>query len=218
MAKKNKNDGTAALIVLTLAAFLIFLPFLTITFSRYRKLKKMYKAIPNTQRVYDIGNLFKTIGWAVAMVIVFAGIFIGISFAVEKYVPPEYTKHIALILMSACVLVILWPLKKMAERVAVEYFGVIFNDNDHSMHLPADIDNMGLGETLRLHFLRRLGDQDRVDIKKITNITREKGVNFYIHGDFGSRKIKFTNKQKRDECISALQARTRVRGGRDYGY
>lgn len=218
MAKKNKSDGAAALIVLTLVAFLIFLPFLTITFSRYRKLKKMYEAIPNTQRVYDIGNLFKTIGWAVAMVIVFAGIFIGISFAIEKYIPPEYTKHIALILMSACVLVILWPLKKMAERVAVEYFGVIFNDNDHSMHLPADIDNMGLGETLRLHFLRRLGDQDRVDIKKITNITREKGVNFYIHGDFGSRKIKFTNKQKRDECISALQARTRVRGGRDYGY
>lgn len=217
MAKKNKNYKTE-LFILTLLAFLIFLPFLIITFIRYRKIKKMYKVIPNTQRIYDIGNLFKTIGWAVAMVIVFVGIFIGISFAVEKYVPPEYKKHIALVLMLACIVVILWPLKKMAERVAVEYFGVIFNDNDHSMHLPTDIDNMGLGETLRLHFLRRLGDQDRIDIKKITNITREKGMCFYIHGDFGSRKIKFTNKQKRDECISALHARTRVRGGRDYGY
>ena len=51
-----------------------------------------------------------------------------------------------------------------------------------------------------------------------TSFTRETGVNFYIHGDFGSRKINFTTKQKRDECLMALQARTSIRGGRDLGY
>ena len=112
----------------------------------------------------------------------------------------------------------IWPMKKMAERIAIEYFGVIFNDNDRTIVLPADIDNMGLGDRLRLKFLSRMGEQDSIEIRKISNITREKGVNFYIHGDFGSRRINFSNKQKRDECISALQARTRVRGGRDYGY
>jgi hypothetical protein len=222
MAKKNKGEGAVLGYflgcALMLAASLIFLPFLSVTYFRYRKLNKMYRGVPNTQRIYDVGNLFNNIFMAIVLLAVFTFIFICIGIALEKFVPPEYLKGIGLYFLPLFVLFLLWTLKKSAEGVAVEYFGVMFNDNDHSMHLPADLDNMGLSEILRLHFLRRLGDQDRIDIKKITNITREKGVNFYIHGDFGSRKIHFTNKQKRDECISALQARTRVRGGRDYGY
>ena len=222
MAKKNKNEGAVLGYILSyvfmLVAILIFRPCLSITFLRYRKLKKMYRGVANTQRVYDRGNLFNNIFVTIILLAVFTFIIVCIDLDLEKYAPPEYLNNIVLFILPPFVLFLLWTLKKVAEGIAVEYFGVMFNDNDHSMHLPADLDNMGLGETLRLHFLRRLGDQDRIDVKKITNITREKGVNFYIHGDFGSRKIHFTNKQKRDECISALQARTRVRGGRDYGY
>lgn len=75
-------------------------------------------------------------------------------------------------------------MKKMAERIAIEYFGIIFNDNDRTIILPADLGNMGLGDWLRLKFLSRMGEQDSIEIRKISNITREKGVNFYIHGDF----------------------------------
>lgn len=216
MAKK-KNDDFAALLLL-LAGLLVFLPFLVFSFLRYRKLKKTYNAIPNIQRVYDVGVLYKTIGAAVILV-VFAGVFcIGLSSVFHKNGSPEFARIASQSLLIFFPLVLFWPMKKMAERVATEYFGVIFNDNDRTIILPVDIRNMALGEILRLRFISRLGDQERINIAHITNITREKGINFYIHGDFGSRKINFTNKQKRDECISALQARTRVKGGRDYGY
>lgn len=216
MAKK-KNDEFAGLLLL-LAGLLVFLPFLVFSFLRYRKLKRTYDAIPNIQRVYDVGVLYKTIGAAVVMVI-FAGIVcLGLSGVFHKNASPEFARLASQALLLVIPLAMIWPMKKMAERVATEYFGVIFNDNDRSIVLPVDIQNMGLGEILRLRFLSRLGDQERIGIQQITNITREKGVNFYIHGDFGSRKIHFSNKQKRDECIAALQARIRAKGGRDYGY
>lgn len=216
MAKK-KDDGSMGLL-LVVVAFLIFLPFLAFSLHRYRKLKKTFNAIPNIQRVFDVGMLYSTIGNAIGSVMVVAFLFIGLSLVSQKNASPDFAHEMSLFLLFSFPVIMFWPLKKMAERVAVEYFGIIFNDNDNTLLLPADIDNMSFGEKLRLRFLSTLGEQDRIEIGKITNITREKGINFYIHGDFGSRKIAFTNKQKRDECISALQARTRVRGGRDYGY
>lgn len=216
MAKK-KDDGSASILLLVVALF-VFLPFLIFGIFFYRKLKRKYSAIPNTQRVYDIGVLFKTLGASIAIIVASAVLALQLSTLPTKFVSPETSQYIIRIMLVLYPAVMVWPMKKMAERIAIEYFGIIFNDNDRTMILPADLGNMGLGDWLRLKFLSRMGEQDSIDIRKISNITREKGVNFYIHGDFGSRRINFSNKQKRDECISALQVRTRVKGARDYGY
>lgn len=216
MAKK-KDDGSAV-ILLFVVAFFVFLPFLIFGMFFYRKLKRKYSAIPNIQRVYDIGVLFKTLGASIAVIVVSALLVLQLSALPAKFVSPETSHYIARVLFILYPIVMIWPMKKMAERIAIEYFGIVFNDNNRTIILPADMGNMGLGDWLRLRFLSRMGEQDSIDIRRISNITREKGVNFYIHGDFGSRRINFSNKQKRDECLSALQARTRVKGGRDYGY
>mgnify|MGYP001063096106 FL=1 len=216
MAKK-KNDGSAGAL-LSVVAFFVFLPFLIFGIFYYRKLKRKYSAIPNIQRVYDIGVLFKTVGASIAVIVVSAVLVLQMSALPAKFVSVETSHYIARVILFLYPIAMIWPMKKMAERIAIEYFGIIFNDNDRTIMLPADIGNMGLGDWLRLKFLSRMGEHDSIEIRKISNITREKGVNFYIHGDFGSRRINFSNKQKRDECISALQARTRVKGGRDYGY
>ena len=216
MAKKKNDDG--AVFLLAIIAFIAFLPFLFFSVLKYRKLKKKYTAIPNVQRVYDTGVIYKTIAAALAILALSAVIFLGINSVIVKNMPPEFSSVSGKFFIIVFPIVMLWPMKKMAERVAVEYFGVIFNDNDRSLLLPYDIQNMSFGDQLRLRFISRLGDQERIEINKITNLTREKGINFYIHGDFGSRKINFTNKQKRDECIAALQVRSRTKSGRDYGY
>ena len=216
MAKK-KDDGSAVML-LFVVAFFVFLPFLIFGIFFYRKLKRKYSAIPNIQRVYDIGVLFKTLGASIVVIVVSAVLVLQFCGLLAKNLSPETSRNIAGVILVLYPIVMIWPMKKMAERIAIEYFGIIFSDNDRTMILPADIGNMGLGDRLRLKFLSRMGEQDSIEIRKISNITREKGVNFYIHGDFGSRRINFSNKQKRDECISALQARTRVKGGRDYGY
>lgn len=161
----------------------------------YRKLKRKYSAIPNTQRVYDIGVLFKTLGASIAIIVASAVLALQLSTLPTKFVSPETSQCIIRIMLVLYPVVMVWPMKKMAERIAIEYFGIIFNDNDRTMILPADLGNMGLGDWLRLKFLSRMGEQDSIDIRKISNITREKGVNFYIHGDFGSRRINFSNKQ-----------------------
>lgn len=216
MAKK-KDDGSLGLLFVILA-FLIFLPFLIFSFLRYRKLKRLYNSIPNIQRVFDTGKIYSSVLFAVFIVVGAIGLMIGLVSALHKNLNPTDAAILSKSLLITIAVLMIWPMKKMAERVAVEYFGIIFNDNDKTMILPADITNISFGDLIRLKFLRRLGEQDRIAISSITNITREKGVNFYIHGSFGSRRINFSNKQKRDECLSALQARAGNRGGRDYGY
>jgi hypothetical protein len=42
-------------------------------------------------------------------------------------------------------------------------------------------------------------------LSDIGRITRKIGYDLYLSGSFGSRRITFTNKQKRDECIYAIQ-------------
>lgn len=218
MAKK-KNDGDAFFLVMVVG-FLMFLPFLVFTFLKYRRLKKQFHNVPNIQRVYDLGLLTKTIGAAIASVVLTGLALVGLIAVISKIGGnnTHLVQQINFILICAWPLVMVYPMKKMAERVAVRYYGVVFNDNNHCIYLPADVANISLGDYLRFHFLRKLGDIEKLDLSRITNITREKGVNFYIHGDFGSRIINFSSKQKRDECLSALQARTRVRPGRDLGY
>jgi hypothetical protein len=65
-------------------------------------------------------------------------------------------------------------MKKMAERIAIEYFGIVFNDNDRTIILPADIGNMGLGDWLRLRFLSRMGEQEHRDTQNIEYHPRER--------------------------------------------
>lgn len=184
MAKK-KDDGSLGLLLVILA-FFIFLPFLIFSFLRYRNLKRLYNAIPNVQRVFDTGKLYSSVAFAIFTVMGAFGLMIGLVSVVQKNVNPDVADILSKSILVIIAVLMIWPMKKMAERVAVEYFGIIFNDNDNTMILPADISNISFGDVVCLKFLSRLGDQDRIEISAITNITREKGVNFYIHGSFGS--------------------------------
>ncbi|UNP89267.1 hypothetical protein MNZ22_01975 [Aeromonas encheleia] len=211
---KNKDNGQ----LLILIGSLLFIPFLLFTYLHYQKLKKHFQAIPNTQRVLDASLLSSTmVASGIALI---AGVYgmLFVNDVIEKNMSPDIAPFIAWPFNLLFGIVLFYILMKLAERIAVRYFGILFNDNDNTMLIPADIANASFGENLRLQFLRRLGDQEAIDIKNITNVTREKGVNFYIHGNFGSRLINYTNKQKRDECLSALKARTKISISRDFGY
>ncbi|MCD8549040.1 MAG: hypothetical protein LRY75_14085 [Shewanella xiamenensis] len=140
-----------------------------------------------------------------------------LMFYVTTRVPPDFINY-ALAVNGIILVLGIYAIYKMAQRVAVRYLGVIFNNDTKMMIIPVDLANASASENLRFQFLRRMGECEEIPVKLITNITREKGVNFYIHGAFGSRQINFTNKQKRDECLMALQARTKVSRGGDLGY
>ncbi|MEB2382997.1 hypothetical protein QMN93_23420 [Enterobacter sp. R-1.6.2] len=118
MAKK-KDDGSAV-ILLFVVAFFVFLPFLIFGMFFYRKLKRKYSAIPNIQRVYDIGVLFKTLGASIAVIVVSAVLVLQLSALPAKFVSPGTAHYIARVLFILYPIVMIWPMKKMAERIAIE--------------------------------------------------------------------------------------------------
>lgn len=126
MATK-KDDGSASILLLVVALF-VFLPFLIFGIFFHQKLKRKYSAIPNTQRVYDIGVLFKTLGASIAIIVASAVLALQLSSLPTKFVSPETSRYIVRIMLVLYPVVMFWPMKKMAERIAIEYFGIIFND------------------------------------------------------------------------------------------
>lgn len=217
MAKSKKGNPEDLTPLFLMIGGLLFLPFMIFTFMHYRKLKKAYLIGPNVQRVFDVGLLRDgLISSAVFIAVCLIAVYF-IDGNIIRVTPKEY---IDLLIYANVVIGVmaLYPLKKMAERVAVIYFGVVFDDYHKKIVMPADLSNASFGDYIRMLFIRRMGDCDEISINAVTGITRERGVNLYIHGAFGSRRIYFTNKQKRDECITALQARKSVRLGGDHGY
>ncbi|MCT8858031.1 hypothetical protein K5M76_22535 (plasmid) [Shewanella xiamenensis] len=213
MARSKKADIESLRQALVIIGVLIFLPFMFFSFFHYKKLKKMYLSNSNAQRVFDSGLLMKCIVYSAGMI---ASTLI-LMFYVTTRVPPDFINY-ALAVNGIILVLGIYAIYKMAQRVAVRYLGVIFNNDTKMMIIPVDLANASASENLRFQFLRRMGECEEIPVKLITNITREKGVNFYIHGAFGSRQINFTNKQKRDECLMALQARTKVSRSGDLGY
>jgi hypothetical protein len=217
MARNNRANEEMLKYAFMILGVILFLPFMFFSYFHYKRIKKRHIKESGTQRVYDVGLLWRSIFFSAGIITTgLIAMFYTNSYLLS-YIPPEYSK-VVFGLDALIVVISLYPIKKMAERVAVRYFGVVFDDTEKKIVIPADLENSSFGENLRLNFIRKMGDFEEINVKDISSVTREKGVDFYIHGQFGSRKINFSNKQKRDECLSALQARTSVRFGRDLGY
>lgn len=216
MARRSQANDEMLKYALMVIGVILFLPFMFFSYLHYKKIKKNYINNSNAQRVYDVGLLWRSTIFSSGIITTGIVAMFYVNRNLLAVIPPEYAK-VLFVIDAVVIIAAFYPIKKMAERVAVRYFGVIFDDNDKNMVIPADLANASFSENIRLNFIRKMGDYEEIDISEIFNVTREKGVNFFVHGRFGSRKINFTNKQKRDECLSALQARSSVRLGRDLG-
>ena len=56
-----------------------------------------------------------------------------------------------------------------------------------------------------MKFISDLGTMEEAPLSQVIKITRQADKKLFIHGRFGSRGMCFSNKQKRDECISAIE-------------
>lgn len=101
-------------------------------------------------------------------------------------------------------LVGLWLIVTAAFWIAAVYFGTIVDPTKDRVVFQVDQESYDLMDYLKLQFIRDLPEFDTVPISAIKRITRQYGTNLYIMGDFGSRRISFVHKQKRDECIYAI--------------
>ena len=99
----------------------------------------------------------------------------------------------------------LWLTPILFRWLAVAHFGVAVDPTGDRIAFSYDQQSYDIDDYLKLRFVRDLPRMDEVRLSEIGRMTRQGGSDLFLHGSFGSRRIRFTKKQKRDECIWAIR-------------
>ncbi len=173
-------------------ALLIFSPFLLLSVFKFFSLKKQYMSGNNFHRVVDIGTLKQPLMACAGLVLI-----TYFAFAITSGI------HSLLGIVTICLAIV--AAYKMAQWVAVKYIGAIIDADKNMVFFPPDMQSYGVEDYIAGKFLKDMSTLDEVSIDEIDKITRQAGKRLYLHGSFGSRAILFSDKQKRDECITSIQ-------------
>lgn len=192
--KKDEHDGV--FLFLIVPAVLATLVFSLYYFSR---LKKQYLTGPQARRIFDIGAQ----GTSLLVSGVLGYLYYMIAVVLWHYAP------LTLVLTLPLGLVLLiW----MGKAQAYAFLGVIVDYDKGVVFFRPNEESLDIGDMLLVvPLLRQFTSLDSVPLSAIDRITRQAGKRVFIHGEFGSRHISFTNKLKRDECIHLLTARSKGR-------
>ncbi len=199
---EQSNDGGFALayVVLGLLA-LIICGVLVIPYYIY--LKSTY-ASPNARRINDFGS-FSSSAIVAVLVLGFPTLLAGVvasnvSTAADAHSlgPLHFSFAMVVFVLYA------WVLIFVSEWLAAVHLGTIVDSDKDRIIFRVDQESYDLVDYLTLRFVRDLPKLDKILISAINRITRQSGLHVYLLGDFGSRRISFSNKQKRDECIYAI--------------
>ena len=192
--KKDEHDGV--FLFLIVPAVLATLVFSLYYFSR---LKKQYLTGPHARRIFDIGAQ----GTSLLVSGVLGYLYYMIAVVLWHYAP------LTLVLTVPLGLVLLiW----MGKAQAYAFLGVIVDYDKGVVFFRPNEESLDIGDMLLVvPLLRQFTSLDSVPLSAIDRITRQAGKRVFIHVEFGSRHISFTNKLKRDECIHLLTARSKGR-------
>lgn len=214
MAKKKNDDGFGLLIIAavfaaSLVAGLIFLVNTFLVRNHFAKkydLKNVPVRVTESTWIIIKGFVGLTVGIGFFGGLGFYLIFAG--FHMLLY-PQQLTPiQAALVFVIMLVLGILFVLLALAcsARLGVMQIGMLIFPEKGFFVIPADTHRNTFSENI-LHgrWFLDMFKMEELPLKQITKITREKGKIVYVHGKFGTRKIAWGDKQKRDECINALE-------------
>lgn len=185
-----------------LLGFIALLPLLIVSVIHYSRLKSKYPENEYSQRVFDVGNLVRPCGTSIAAVVIFYWLYA--IFASGKSVG-------SLVMGFVIIILALFTFFKIAQSVASTYFGVLVDPQNDRVLLPKDMANYSISDYFNFKFVTELGTMEEVPLSQVRRITRQAGKKLYIHGKFGSRGMEFSKKQKRDECISAIEDASKSR-------
>lgn len=202
LAAKKKDDSDLYIVL----GMILFIPFLIFAWRHYSRLKREFVANASSQRIFDTASLWYPLGIGGGITAVATYLILALAHG------PWY---LSIILAPCLGLLFLFLGRQVARWLAATYFGVLVDPLQDRVLLPCDMASYGVAEYLSFRFLRDMGTVDSISLSGITKITREAGKSLYVHGGFGSRAMTFTNKQKRDECIAAIESASRrsIRAG-----
>jgi hypothetical protein len=205
--KSKKGDGGDGGPLL-LIGMLLFLPFLVISFRAFNKLKHEYLERGNVQRVMDISRTFGTLflGGAVCGLGTFIIVFIIAILSKNQEIHSFISFIIVVLIITFIIYMSIGACYYIARHLAVLYLGIILDIDNDELILPYDMQSYTITDYTKLRFLDDYCNVDKISLSAITKMTRGRGKELYVHGSFGSRGIFMSTKQKRDECLAAIQS------------
>ena len=202
MAAKKKDDSDVYIAL----GMILFIPFLVFAWRHYNRLKREFAANASSQRIFDTESLWYPLGVGGVITAVLAYLILLLAHG---------SWYLSIIFAPCFGLLFLYLGRQVARWLAATYFGVLVDPLQDRVLFPCDMASYGVADYLSFRFLQDMGVVDSIPLSGITKITREAGKSLCVHGAFGSRGMTFTNKQKRDECIAAIESASRrsIRAG-----
>jgi len=207
MASKKEQDKAAAAGCMGLIGIILLIPSLVLAIFYFFIIKSRYLQSHSAQRVVDTPRVLLSIGrggLAVAGLLLLGGFVVYISAAVVGASVGNNLFLTAIIIAlpftPALLVIVIYIF-----RIPVFALGIIGNHKNDKLFFPCDMQSYTLGDYVTMRFVKDACSVDSINLSEINKITRGYGVDLYVHGKFGSRKITMSSKQKRDECIAMIQ-------------
>ena len=200
MAKKNDDLNQLVGMMLKLAGIVIFSVFLINTYVTFKKYSKKYSFDDADIRVHDAANPLRYIPVAIAWGVLLLLSAFGILYGVDK--------NSILIASGSTIafLVAIGGMFVLSSRIATTQVGMLTYKSKGIFVIPSDYRNNTLQDNiLKLQAAKDLCSMEELPIKAVARVTRQGGTKVFIHGSFGTRCLSWRDKQKRDECIAALE-------------
>lgn len=204
MAKKNENDA-GVLLLAGILGTIITSVFLINTYLVYQYYNKKYDFKAATDRVTDTWNFVKYVLGTPGIIIICV-MFAGLpAFFLQNGVS-SLGRILIIIWVILCLIVaIIWLLLDTARMATTQAGLLIYKDRGYFV-IPSDWQQNSLTENIiHLKIITFMYEMECLRLTDLEKTTREGGKIAYLHGNFGTRKISWRNKQKRDECIAALE-------------
>lgn len=190
MAAKKSNQNLEILIYLISALIAV-----VFSLYHYAKLKRQYVTGPQVRQVFDMG----TSGQAMLTSGIFALMYTMMAANASSKYP---------LTMLISVPLGLYLLYWVGKVQAYAFLGVIVDYPQGKVLFPPNPESLDIFDYLKIMpMVRQFTSLDSVALADVQRITRQAGKSLFLHGDFGSRRITFTNKLKRDECIHLITAK-----------
>jgi len=214
MAKrKSKSDDASGKAVMIFIGLIVFIPFLIIATIHYYVLRARHGISDDVQRIFQTSSILPPV-----VVGTFVGSALGSTLIPWLQVFAEGGFHdnfvargqlteaaVWCLIVSPILPILIWATFHVACWVGATYLGVLVDRGSDKVVFPKDMANYSITDYLKLKFIRELGHMESVPLSEVKRITRQSQVHLYLHGPFGSRGIKFPSKQKRDECLVAIE-------------
>lgn len=162
------------------------------SFAHYWALRRKYLRGP-TERVFDPRGSFRRL-LSISLLAGFASILTAVVCTAS---PTAAWLAIPLLLG-----ILYWA--GMCQ--ALIYLGFVVDLGRRKLIFPPNLQNSQLADFFLVYpILVRLATPDEIDLDFVEDLTREHGKFVLVHGRFGSRRVGFSDKLKRDECVHLIR-------------